>query len=73
MNSKTVLLYTPIFKTGGYAKALLKFIILLKNILKGQNLIAGPQIYAMMHKLLEGYSFQCSEHKYQEYWNKTMN
>ena len=56
IKSKTVLLFIPIFNTG-YANELLKFIILLKNTLKGQNLTTVPQIYAMIKYLLTGESF----------------
>ena len=57
-----VLLYVQIFKTGS-DKALLKFLVLLKKILKGQNLTTCPQWYVMANNLLIGYNPCAFEHK----------
>ena len=54
-NRDTVLLYIPLSKTGSY-KSLLKFITVLKKIMKGQNLNNGPLCYYMTKKILDVYS-----------------
>ena len=46
-----VFVYIPIVKTGS-SKALLKLLVLLKKILKDQNLTTVPQMYSMMKNLL---------------------
>ena len=51
INNETVLIYIPISKTGS-EELLLKFLLILKNIMKGQNLAMGPQMYDMTKKLL---------------------
>ena len=48
-----VTLYVKIFKTGS-DKALLKFLVLLKKIIKGQNLATLYQWYVMADNLLIG-------------------
>ena len=51
INSNMVFVYIPIVKTGS-SKALLKLLVLLKKILKDQNLTTVPQMYSMMKNLL---------------------
>ena len=57
INIKIVLLYIHISKTSS-AKALLKFLFILKKILKGQNLKRGPKFYVTTKNTLAGESLQ---------------
>ena len=66
-----VTLYVTIFKTGS-DKALLKFLVLLKKIIKGQNLATLYQWYVMADNLLIGYNPCAFEHKCRATGNKTM-
>ena len=51
VNIKNVSLYILIFKTS-LAESLLKFLVLLKKILKDWNLTTGPQYYVLTKNLL---------------------
>ena len=53
VNSETVSIYITMFNTGT-AMELLKFLIILNNTLKGQDLTTGPQMYAIEKKFLAG-------------------
>lgn len=46
INSNTVLIYILIFKVG-LSNALLKLLVLLKNILRDKNLAMCPHMYVM--------------------------
>ena len=63
-NSETVSTYVPIFKTGSI-EALLKFLVLLKDILKGKNLKTSPHNYAMTKNILTREALQVFEQKTQ--------
>ena len=52
-DSKSLSLYVPIFKSGP-PEMLLKYLVVLQKILKGQSLTTGPQQYAMARNLLAG-------------------
>ena len=67
---KMVLLYVPIFKIRS-SKELLKLLMILKNILNGQNLKNLPQCDDMTKNLLYGESLICFDKKYQEKGNGT--
>ena len=56
-NRTIVLIYVPIF-SNSLDEALLKFLVLLNKILKGQNITTGPQCYMIMNNLLSGDSLQ---------------
>ena len=71
ISSKKVSIYIPISRTGS-EKSLLKFIFLLKKILKGQNLITGPQYYTTTKNIIAGDSLKKIEHEFQETVNKIM-
>ena len=49
-------LYRPIFKTG-LAKEILESIVLLRKIVRGQNLTTGPKCYLETENILEVESF----------------
>ena len=51
INSKKVFIYVPIFKTRS-AKALLNLLVILKNILKVNNLNNGQKNYATTKNIL---------------------
>ena len=57
-----VLLYILILKTGR-AEALLKFLLILNNILKGRNLTTGTKCYSTINNLLNAESLQVFDHK----------
>ena len=52
-DSESISLYIPIFKTGT-PEMILKFLVVLKKVIKGQSLTTGPQMYAMTRNLLAG-------------------
>ena len=64
-DSKTVVIYMPLFWTGS-PEALLNFVILLKNIIRGQDLSTGPQKFGMTRKLVTGEALRVFEQKYLE-------
>ena len=66
-----VSLYVPIFKTV-LDKSLLKFLVLLKKILKVQNLTPGPQWYVMANNILIGDNHYVFEKKVRSTGNKNM-
>ena len=51
VNIKDISLYIPFFKTSSL-EALIKLLLLLKKIIKSQNLTTIPQIYAMPNNIL---------------------
>lgn len=51
--SKTVAIYVPLFRTGG-PEALLKFLMLLNKIIRGQYLYTGPHKFGMTRNLIAG-------------------
>ena len=53
LNTHFFTLKEPIFKTGR-TKAILKFLAILGNILKGKNLTTVPQCYTITKNLLSG-------------------
>ena len=46
-----VAIYVPLFRTGS-PKALLNFVTILHNIIRGQYLSTGPQKFVMTHNLV---------------------
>ena len=52
-NSKIIFLYVPIFNTI-LDESLLKFLVLVNKILKGQNMTTGTQCYMIMKNILSG-------------------
>ena len=66
-----VSLYVPIFKTV-LDKSLLKFLVLLKKILKVQNLTTGPKWYVMANNILIGDNHCVFEQKVRSTGNKNM-
>ena len=62
INSKMVSLYIPIFKTG-LTKVLIKLLIHLKKITKGQKLNTDAQCYAMTRNLLAEEALQVFKQK----------
>ena len=72
MNRKMVSIYTPIFNTGS-VEALLKFLVILKKIMKDQNLTNGPHCYTTTNNIIFGEALRVSNQKYQENINKAMN
>ena len=69
-NIKTILIYVLIFITVSN-KSLLKFLILLKNILKGQNLNTVPHYFNIMKNILSKEFFWFFKQKYWENVNTT--
>ena len=70
INSETVLIYLLIFNIG-LAKALLKFIVLLKKIFRGRNLTMGRQFYVMKKNLLAVEALQVFKQRSRSIVNKT--
>ena len=66
-----VSLYVPIFRTG-LDESLLKFLVLLKKILNGQNLTTKYQWYMTKNNLLTGENFCAFEQKVRSTGNKNM-
>ena len=52
-DSETMAIYVPLFRRG-IPKALLKFVTIIHNIIKGQDLSAGPQKFGMTQNLVVG-------------------
>ena len=69
-NIKTILIYVLIFITVSN-KSLLKFLILLKNILKGQNLNTVPHCFNIMKNILSKEFCWFFKQKYWENVNTT--
>ena len=63
-NSETILLYVPFFKTG-LSYALLRFLTLIQNIIKGQILIKGLQMSATTKNIISRVVLRFIEQKYQ--------
>ena len=56
-NSKTILIYLPMFKTGS-PEELLIFLTIIQKIIKGQSLTTGPKKYEIPNNLLAGEDLQ---------------
>ena len=69
-HSETVAIYVLLFRTGS-PEALLKFVTLLHNIIRGHDLSTGTQKFGMMWNLVVGESLQVFEQKAQEREKKT--
>ena len=52
-NSKTILIYLPMFKTGS-TEEILMFLTILQKIIKVQSLTTGPKQYEISKNLLVG-------------------
>ena len=52
-NSKTILIYLPMFKTGS-TEEILMFLTILQKIIKVQSLTTGPKQYEISKNLLAG-------------------
>ena len=63
-------IYVLLFRTGS-PEALLKFVTLLQNIIRGHDLSTGTQKFGMMWNLVVGESLQVFEQKAQEREKKT--
>ena len=48
---KTVAIYMPLFRTG-IPEAILKFVIIINNIIKGKDMSTVPHNYGMTHNLV---------------------
>ena len=63
--SETVEIFVPLFHIGG-PESLIKFIIFLHKIMKGQDLSTGPQIFGMTWNLVVGKALWMFKKKAQE-------
>ena len=63
--SKTVVIYVPMFRTGS-PEALLKFVTLLHNIIRDQDLSTGPQKSGMTRNIVIFEALRVFEQKAQE-------
>ena len=70
-NSKIVLLYISIFNNRS-TKELFKFLMILKNSMKGKNLNNIPQCYYMTNHILDRESILFFKHKYRGNGENTM-
>ena len=71
INRKTIYFYILIFNNG-LDEALLKFLILLKKIIKVQNLTMVTKCFGLTKNILTGDTLQFFEQKDQSIGNETM-
>ena len=64
-DSETVEIYVPLFHMGS-PEALLKFVTLLQNIIRGQDLSTRHQQFGMIQNLVIGEALRVFEQKSQE-------